>query len=59
MRNMASQILLVQNVVTDIVRHICTDQFQSAMQSHLHSPWQLNEMVLGDISDGFSASAHC
>ena len=53
--NVALQILLVQNVVTDIVQHICTDQFQSAMQSHPHSPWQLNAMVLGDVSDAFSA----
>jgi hypothetical protein len=54
-RNVASQIVPVENVTADIVRHICTDQFQSATQSHPHGPWLLNGMELGDVSERFPA----
>ena len=43
----------VQNGTTDIVRHISGDQFQSAIQSHPHGPWELNGFVLGDVSHVF------
>lgn len=54
-RNAASQIVPVENVTADIVRHICADQFQSATQSHPHGPWLLNGMELGDVSECFPA----
>jgi hypothetical protein len=52
-RNVSSPTVPLQNVTTDIVRHISGDQFQSAIQPHPHGPWQLNGIVLGDVSDGF------
>ena len=43
------------NIITDIVQHISADQFQSAIQSHPHGPWQLNGMVLSDVSEVFQS----
>jgi hypothetical protein len=53
MCNVSSPTVPLQNVTTDIVRHISRDQFQSAIQSHPHGPWQLNGIVLSDMSNGF------